>query len=435
MNCRVRAAAKLVSCLIFFSLVGCSTGPGVRDVRELGATGVGASSDTSIFQNALDHCAVHGGEVDVPRGKYMIGSIVVGPNTTLRLEEGAVVWGSADADDYPVVTVRYEGRWVPGHRGLIYADHADHVRILGPGKIVGCRTLGYLRDPRGPVLVEMVGCRDVVLDGFSTSYERMWSIHPVLCDDFSAVNLTIRSVSRANGDGIDVDSCRNVRIENCDIDTGDDAISLKSGRGLEATRTGGPTENVLITRCKLGSKLFAAVGIGTEMSGGIRNVLIEHCLITSGANAFYIKSRTGRGGFMRDIWANDIESYARTFLRIDLLSKGIVDSETVPGEAGIPDVGDIGICDARVECQTLVEASNVSADKPLVGFSLLDISGSCRKGIFLSNVREALVRDIRMKGFSGALISIHNVVGIGLGNAVGYSPSTIPSTRRSRIEN
>ena len=111
----------------------------------------------------------------------------------------------------------------------------------------------------------------------------MWTIHPTYCENLVAKNLTIRS-SGGNSDGIDVDSCKHVRIENCDIDSGDDAIAIKSGRGMEGYRAARPSEDVLITGCTLGDANFACIGIGSETSGGIRNVRIEHCKFMQARN-------------------------------------------------------------------------------------------------------------------------------------------------------
>lgn len=131
--------------------------------------------------------------------------------------------------------------------------------------------------PTRAVLIETVNCRDVRLEDFSTEQADMWSIHLVYCENVVARRLTIRSTG---GDGIDVDSCRHVVIDQCDIDTGDDAIAIKSGRGMEGYQLAKPTEDVLISNCTLGDSRFAAIGIGSETSGGIRNVRIEHVTVT-----------------------------------------------------------------------------------------------------------------------------------------------------------
>jgi polygalacturonase len=237
----------------------------------------------------------------VPAGAYLTGSITLSSNTTLRLESRADRVGNPDIADYPLVRVRWEGEFADGHRALISAEKADHIAIIGSDSITGPPpSLSQLRNPRGPALIEIAGATSVVLEGFSTQYQRLWSIHLLFCQNVTARNLTIRSLN-ANGDGIDVDSCQDVLIEHCDINTGDDAISLKSGRGLEAVRIGRPTQDVVIKDCTLASSQFAALGIGSEMSGGIRNLRLETCTLSGHQNGIFIKSRDGRGGFIEDV--------------------------------------------------------------------------------------------------------------------------------------
>ena len=251
------------------------------------------AKDTAAFQAALDLCATHGGgNVTVPAGAYLIGSMVVGAEHDLQLERGVNLIGSPDIADYPLENVRWEGEFRQGHRALISSDNANNVSIAGPGEISGPPfSLSQLRNPRGPVLIELANGTNVTLTGFSTHYQRLWSIHLLFCKNITARDLVIRSPNISNGDGIDVDSCSGVTIENCDINTGDDAISLKSGRGLAAMRLNRPTQNVLIKNCTLVSSIDAGLGLGTEMSGGIRDVRLEKCLISGHQNGIFIKSR------------------------------------------------------------------------------------------------------------------------------------------------
>jgi hypothetical protein len=382
------------------------------DVRSLGATGNGTVKDTAAFQKALDACATGGGEVFVPAGKYLIGSVVMGSHTTLRLEEGAAIMGSPDADDYPLIQARWEGRLRECHRALICASNATEISIVGAGSIEGSAALGNLRNPRGPCLIEPVECKGVALDGFSTRFTRLWSIHLAFCEGVAARNLTLRS-DRNNGDGIDVDSCRRVRIEHCDIDTGDDAIALKSGRGSEGVRIGRPTEDVVITNCTLGSG-FAGVAIGTELSGGIRHVVMEDCVFTSGANSIFIKSREDRGGSVEDIRGRNLDCRASTFLVIDLLTKGIKDEEPVTGPAGLTQARGIAFSNIKVNVQTLLDAHLLSPEQPLDGLSVAEVSGVCRRAINLANVRNASLRDIHVTGYSGPFLTLANATGPGL---------------------
>jgi polygalacturonase len=405
------------------------------DVRSFGAVGDGKTKDTAAFQRALDACAdaKSGGEVLVPAGSYLIGSIVINSNTTLRLEEGANLIGSPDKEDYPVMTIRWEGVWRDGHRALIHAAKAKHIAIVGKGTIIGNFPLGHLRNPRGPCIFEPIECEDVRLEGFSVEYERMWAIHPTYCRNVTAAGLKIRS-TLDNGDGIDVDSSEHVVIDHCDIDTGDDAIALKSGRGAEGARIGRPTQDVVVTDCTLGSR-FAGLAIGSEMSGGVRKVRVERCTFTRGSNSIFIKSRTGRGGFIEDVQCRDLEARAGAFLRIDLTSRGITGADPLPGLEGIPQVRQLSFSNVKSTAPVLVDAVRIAPEKPLRGLVLENVSATCRRGIVLANITDAQVRDIRAACTNGPLLTIANVTGTGLEGArkisveVATRSATEPTTR------
>jgi hypothetical protein len=260
----------------------------------------------------------------------------------------------------------------------------------------------------------------VHLEGFSTNYEHMWSIHPTCCDNLVFRNLTVRS-TETNGDGIDIDSCRHVLIDSCDIASGDDCISLKSGRGEEACQMNRPTEDVRIVNCTLEGRGYACIGIGSETSAGIRDVVIERCRITSVFKfAIYIKSRIGRGAFIENIAVRDMEATKMRmgFLSINQTSAGIQDANPVPGLEGLPLYRNFRFEDIRVQdAPVLVDARAIDARKPLDGLVLEGISGTCQKGITIANVRNARLRGIQVTGFSGPLLSTVNVSGKGIENA------------------
>ena len=409
--------ALLCFALVLTFAVSCrSVHPGKvsTNVRDFGAKGDGTTKDTAAFQAALDLCTTNGGgAVTVPAGVYLIGSIIIGPNTTLQLQSGAKLTGSPDIADYPLVNVRWEGEFRRGHRALISSEKAENVTIAGPGTISGPPVnLSQLRNPRGPVLIELANGTNVTLDGFSTQYQRLWSIHLLLCQNLTVRNLVIRTAALANGDGIGVDSCNHVTIEHCDINTGDDAISLKSGRGLAAVNLGRPTQNVLIKNCSLVSSLYAGLGIGTEMSGGVRGVRLENCFISGHQNGIFIKSRDGRGGFMENIiFENLTVSNSPTLVGIDLVTKGIQATDPVPGEVEKwALVKNIRFNHVKVSnVQALVVGKNVPAERPIDGFALTDITGTCGKGITLANVLNSKFDGIHVTGFSGALFTTNNV--------------------------
>jgi polygalacturonase len=412
------------------------------NIRDFGAKGDGATKDTAAIQQAIDRCAVlGGGDVLAPAGNYLTGAIALRSGTMLRLEKDAAIMGTPDFADYPVTQVRWEGKWIQGRVGLIYAINSSHIGVAGPGKVVGNPAVGGRPTPgdplRHPALVEPIGCREVLLDGFAASQRLMWTIHPTNCENVTIRNLTIRTTG-GNGDGIDIDSCRHVRIDNCDISTGDDCIAIKSGRGSEAYKLLQTTEDVAITNCTMADSIFACIGIGSETSGGIRNIRIEHCKFT-GARTFaiYIKSRVGRGAFIEDIAASDLEAsgLAGGFLCINAVSSGIQDEVPVPGEEGIPSLRNFRFSNVKLEnCPALVDAVRIHPDKPLDGFSLVNVTGTCAKGISLANVRNAEVRNVKVTGIAGPLIGVHNVSGKGLAGAAEIEPPKMPDPEPARSQ-
>jgi polygalacturonase len=405
------------------------------NVRDFGARGDGVARDTVALQQAIDRCWVlGGGEVVVPAGNYLTGAIALRSNVILRLEKNASVVGSAEIADYPVGQVRWEGKWIPGRLGLIYALEASHTGVVGPGKIVANRAVGgrpSQRDPlRRPAVIEPIGCSDLRFEDFATDQQgTMWCLHATNCENVLFRNLTIRSQS-GNGDGIDIDSCKHVRIEGCDIATGDDCIAIKSGRGAEAYALLNTTEDVAITNCTFADSIFACIGIGSETSGGIRNVRIEHCRFV-GARTFaiYIKSRFGRGAFIEDIVGDDLDvaGTAGGFLRVNILTSGLQDENPVPGDEGIPSTKNFRFSNIRVkDCPLLVDATGIPPNKPLDGFTLTNVTGNANRGILLANVRNAVIRDIRVTGVTGPLIGINGVTGEGLEGASRIDPPKFP---------
>jgi polygalacturonase len=412
------------------------------NVRDFGATGDGKTKDTLAIQQAIDRCWVlGGGEVIVPSGDYFTGAIALRSNTILRLEKDAILTGTPDFEDYPVMQVRWEGKWVKGHTALVYAVQADNTGIVGPGHIAGNHALGGRPNDkyplRHPALIEPIGCTNLRFEDFSTDYYLMWSMHPTYCEHIMIKNLTIRSTG-GNGDGIDIDSCKHVLIDGCDIATGDDCISLKSGRGMEGYTLLKTTEDVRITNCVLADSIFACIGIGSETSGGIRNVRIEHCkFIGAKTFAIYIKSRPGRGAFIEDILCIDLDvsGVQGGFLRFNILGSGLQDQDPVPGTEGIPTIKNFSFSNIRVkDVPVLVDGSAVHPAKPLNGLVLTDISGTCAKGISLANIKNAVLKNISVTGYTGALLNINNVTGKGLDAAATMDapkvPDTIPSPEK-----
>lgn len=407
-------------------------GPEVTlSVRDLGAAGDGKTNDTLAVQQAIDRCSVlGGGEVALPAGDYSTGALVLRSKVTLRVGQGARILGVADLTAYPLAQVRWEGRWIKGYSALISAEDSDNIAISGPGAIVGNPAIrGRIERAtrlRLPALLEFTNCRNVRVENCETSNGGMWSIHPTYCENVAFRNVVVKS----GADGIDVDSCRDVTIEGCDFTTSDDCISLKSGRGEEGYTINRPTEDVRISNCTFNDAWFACIGIGSETSAGIRNVHIDRCKCL-GARTYgvYIKTRIGRGAFIENIYVNDMDvaGCRQGFLRINVLNSGKQDEFPVSGNAGMPEVRDLRFSNIRVhDAPVLVRATEINAGKPLVGFTLEDVTGTCAEGIFLANIKGAVIRNVRVSGYSGELLNIQNVTGTGLAGAAKLPAENMP---------
>jgi len=402
------------------------------NVKDYGATGDGTTKDTVAIQQTIERCSVFGGgEVVVPAGDYLSGALALRSGVVLRVEEGATLNGSPDMSDYPLAQVRWEGHWMKGYSALVSAADVENIGIMGPGRIAGSSAVkGRLERPSGlrlPALLEFVNCKHVRVENCSTENYGMWSIHPTYSENVTFKNVVVKS----GADGIDIDSCRQVTIDGCDFDTTDDCISLKSGRGIEGYTIARPTEDVHISNCTFADKVWACIGIGSETSGGIRGVHVEHCkCVGAGTFAIYIKSRPGRGAFIEDIYMSDLEvSGAKDgFLRINILNSGITDTPNlVPGDEGIPTIRNFEFRNIKViDVPELVHGIDIHPRKPLDGFVLENVTGTCKKGISLANIKRVRLAGIKATGFDGPLLRTSNVNGTGLASAKPIEAADLP---------
>jgi polygalacturonase len=186
---------------------------------------------------------------------------------------------------------------------------------------------------------------------------------------------------------------------------------------LAAARLGRPTQNVMIRECTLASCNYAALAVGTELSGGIRDVRIEDCIVSGRQNAIFLKSRDGRGGFIENVTGqNLVINKSPTFIGIDLLHKGIQASDPVPGEVEKwTRMSHIRFDHIRLNgVAELVAGKNVPAERPVEGLALIDITGTCGRGITLANMTDVKLAGISVTGCQGPLIIAQNVQGQGL---------------------
>ncbi len=228
-----------------------------------------------------------------------------------------------------------------------------------------------------------------------------WSTHPVYCESVTFKNVVFHS----GADGMDVDSCRHVIIDGWAFETSDDCISFKSGRGEEANTINRVCEDVHISNCTFDDKNFACIGIGSEISAGVRNVVIEHCKCT-GARSHAITSRAGLGAArLREHYGERFEATGakQGFLWLNNLNSGKQDAFPVPGDAGIPLFREFHLSNIHVtDLPMLVQATETDPRKPLVGFSLINVTGNWERGIALANMKNVVVRKVKVTGSTAA---------------------------------
>ena len=250
------------------------------DVTAHGAIADGNSLCTQAIQKAIDAAGyVGGGTVYFPPGTYVSGTIFLRDHVTLQLEAGATLRGSTRLADYPSVEPgfrSYTDTYV--HQCLISGENVENITITGRGTIDGQGAHENF-DPAGPdwgyrrrpYVIRLVTCRDILIENITLRDSPMWMQHYLACDNLTVRGVTVRSRCNANNDGINIDCCHNVRIADCDISSGDDAIVLKS----TADRA---CENVTITNCIVSSNCNG-LKMGTETNGGFRNIAISNCSI------------------------------------------------------------------------------------------------------------------------------------------------------------
>lgn len=289
------------------------------DVRDFGATGDGLTVDTEAIQRAIDACgAAGGGTVCLGAGAWVSGALFLRSRVTLHLEAGATLMGSADPAGYPIIRSRWEGIEQETHAPLIGGCGLEGIAVVGRGVVDGRGAPWWQRfrassDPGGvplrhprPRLVSFEDCRNVLIEGLTLTRSPAWTINPVRCENVTIDRVTIvNPPDSPNTDGINPDSCLNVHIANCHIDVGDDCIAIKSGAEAGDSARRAPCENITITNCTMVHG-HGGVVMGSEMSGGIRNVVVANCVFEGTDRGIRLKSRRGRGGVVEDIRVTNV---------------------------------------------------------------------------------------------------------------------------------
>lgn len=339
------SAAILLPLLVPAWAATATAAPGVCVVTtDCGCPSDGSTPATECLRKCIAGCTAAGGfdgvaEVRFPAGRYLTGALNLTSHMTLQLDAGAEILGSLDPDDYPLVQA------LPGygitrdtpvpanhlgvrHQALISGWNITATSIQGEGVINGQgqvigpdNTSWYSRRPHQeygrPRLIEPLFCSDFRIEGVQLQNSAFWTLHPYACDGvvIRGLNITARGHPAPNSDGIDPDSSRNVLVEDCFVDVGDDTVAIKSGMDYAGRQFAHPAENILIRNCHF---VQNAMAIGSEESGGVRNVTFEnivmgprHTPYTEGP-LIHLKAQRGRGGYIKDIYFRNITMLGRT---------------------------------------------------------------------------------------------------------------------------
>ncbi len=414
-----------------------------RDFRleDFGGKGDGVADCTKAFKAAIAACSKSGGgRVVLGEGVYRTGPVVLLSGVNLHIPFGARLKFIPEPERYlPPVMTRWEGVEMMGYSPLLYALDQTNIAVTGGGLIDGgadwanwwpwkgewkglFKNIPEEKTQRAdrerlfaygesgapvservfgagnllrPPLVQFYRCKKVLIEGVTLAESPFWLLNPVLCEDVIIRNVTSRSFG-PNNDGLNPESCRNVLIENCTFDTGDDCIAIKAGRNADGRRLAAPCENIVIAGCVM-SAGHGGVSIGSEMSGGVRNVFVEDCVMSSPdlIRMLNIKTNAERGGFVESVWMRNIEvgEVLGAVVRIDFnFEEGAVG-------AHLPKVRDIAVDSIAIrEAGRLVVLRGFD-NAPIENFVLSNVDCSRQKfGSFVDHVKGFAAHNVKIDG-------------------------------------
>lgn len=447
--------------------------PNVVRLTECGGVGDGVTLNTAAFARAVAKLSAQGGgELDVPPGLWLTGPIALASRLNLHLERGALVQFSRDYRQYPLTMVhrKNEGEvdcvspilgenltdiaitgegifdgggeaWRPLKRGKVgESDWKALVRSGGvvdakgdtwypspvvmnaEGVIARLRATGDLKladyepyhQALRPRMLELISCQRVWLQGVTFQNPPNWTMNPALCEDVLIDGVMVHNLPTAqNSDALDLESCRRAIVRNCNFDTGDDGICIKSGKDAEGRRIGMPTEDVLVEGCTV-YHAHGGFTIGSEMSGGVRHVRVRNCTFIGTEVGLRFKSTRGRGGVVEDIHINDVRMENIVGNAIDfnlfyggksaLEKRGGADGErdVVPkADAGTPEFRDIHISDVRCIGAGGAIVLQGLPEMPLKNTTLERVTIVAEKGVAVVDAAGVIFRSVQVTSAEG----------------------------------
>jgi polygalacturonase len=433
------------------------------NISKFGAKGDGSFLNTVSIQKAIDACHLKGGGVVLlPAGLWLTGPIVIKSNVNLHLASGSTLLFTKDFDQYPMVKANWEGLPQMRNQSPISATDASNIAITGrgiidgngdawrmvkrdkltetqwkrlvasggllsadektwyptekskkgssfqnPGFITADKTEDFyqsIKDFLRPNLVLLTNCKVLLLEGVTFQNSPAWCLHPLMSQHLTVRNVSVKNPWYAqNGDGIDVESCKDVLIENSIFDVGDDGLCMKSGRDQEGRKRGMPTENVTIRGCTV----YASHGgfvIGSEMSGGVRNMKVTNCTFIGSDIGLRFKTARGRGGVVENIYIDGI--YMK-----DIVGEAILFDMYYMAKDPVPLAGEVREL-PKVVFQPVDESTPVFKN-----FNISNIyCNGAERAIFVRGIPEMHVQNVVMEN-----MTIHSNKGIDIQEASGLS--------------
>ncbi len=408
-------------------------------ILDFGAVGDGTTDCTQAFRRAIDSCnAAGGGRVVVPPGRYLTGAIHLRSNVNLVVGKEAVILFSTNPADYlPLVLTRWEGVECMNYSPLLYAFEQTNIAITGegildgqgandnwwswngkpqygwtegmPNQKAGRKKLFDMAEAGVPVADRVFGegsylrpnffqpyrCTNILVQGVTFRDSPMWFLHPVLSTNLSFIDVTVQGHG-PNNDGCDPESSSDVLIKGCFFDTGDDCIAIKSGRNADGRRINVPSENIIVQDCTMRDG-HGGVVIGSEMSGGVRNVFAERCTMDSPNldRALRIKTNAVRGGFVENVFFRDVTvgEVAEAVLKINFHYEEGADG------AFIPSVRTVSMSNVTSKKSRYGVWIRAYENSPAEGIHLEDCTfDNVSEGNVVEHLGAASFRNVRMNG-------------------------------------
>lgn len=399
------------------------------DIKSFGAKGDGKTDCRKAFEKAMRKARKDGGmHLVVPEGTYYLkGPIHLVSDVCIDLEEGAVIRFDPDAEHYPVVSTSWEGTYLHNYSPMIYGYGLKNVSIIGKGTIDGnaMTTFATWRkdqkaDQRAsremnhkevavaermfgpghllrPHLIQFYRCEGITLEGVKITNSPFWCVH--LLDSENIICRSLRYDAKlVNNDGIDPECSRNILIEDVWFDNGDDNVAIKSGRDNDGWRLGRPSENIIIRNCHF--KGLHAVVIGSEMSAGVRNVIMENCDYAGYCKrGFYVKTNPDRGGFVSNIFISGCK-FGEVEDLFYVTSKYAGEGEKSGNFSKVGDIFVDGLSCEKVSAAALVLQGTEKEPIRNVVFNAVEV-GEAKNGVSFTNTCGVTVGECHIGGHGG----------------------------------